>query len=309
MHPYIVHFDVDENIKPYLKGKQYSFSLIKNNLQKIRNKEKIKAVTIKSQSLINENILKALPTLQLIITRTVGVDHINLKTCKEHKIIIQHIIDYGSQNIAEHALGLLLAGARNIIQANEQVHNGIFSYQNFLGVSLKNKTIGVIGTGKIGLALIKLIKSFDMKILAYDICQNQKEAKNLEFLYVSLDELLKKSDFISLHIPLIPQTHYLISEKEIRKMKNGVILVNTSRGAIVDTKALIKYIAKFKAVCFDVLENETKLTKNNPLLQYQNIIITPHIAFYTDDSIKKIAKETEICLNKFLSNNKEGKII
>lgn len=300
MNPYIAHFDVDENIKPYLKGEQYFFSLIENNLKKIKNKAKITIVTIKSQSLINENILKALPTLQLIITRTVGVDHINLKACKKHQITIQYIIDYGSQNIAEHTLGLLLAGARNIIQANEQVHNGIFSYQNFLGVSLKNKTIGVIGTGRIGLALIKLIKSFDMKVLGYDIYQNWKEAKNLEFLYVSLDELLKKSDFISLHIPLIPQTHYLISEKEIRKMKNGVILVNTSRGAIIDIKALMKYIAKFKAVCLDVLENEGELTKNNPLLKYKNVIITPHIAFYTDDSIKKIAEETNKHIEEFM---------
>jgi len=297
------HFNVDRNIKHLLSYPQYSYSLSEVNLRKIPHKKKLAIVSIKSQSTITRNVLNNLPALKCLITRTVGTDHIDLIACKERAILVKNIPDYGSYNIAEHALALLLSGARNIVQANHEVHDGHFDYSNFLGVLLQGKTVGVMGTGRIGLELIKLLKAFKVEIIAYDIIQNIQAAKEFSFSYVPLNVLLKKSDFISIHIPLLPSTHHLIGEKEMKVMKEGVVLVNTSRGEIINTKSLIEYIKKCKAVCLDVVEEEKNFPRNNPLLAYNNVIITPHIAFYTDDSIKTIAEKTEKYMKEFFKIN------
>lgn len=299
----IVHFDVDSEIKKYLKGNLYLFSMTFRNLRKISNKKKIQIISLKSQSSIDKKILEYFPNLKLIITRTVGVDHIDLKACKKIGIAVKNILDYGASNIAEHALALLMAGARNIIFANKEVHGGKFDYKDFLGISFKEKTLGVIGTGRIGLELIKLMKNFGMKIVCYDVIKNEKARKELNFSYISLKNLLKTSDFISIHVPLLNSTFHLIGEKEIRLMKKEVILVNTSRGEIIDTKALIKNIRKFKAIGLDVLEGERNFNKSNPLLKYDNVIITPHIGFYTDESIKIIAAKTNEYIKNYLGTN------
>lgn len=296
----IVHFDVDQEIEKYFKDKKYDFSLSKITISKIKDKDRIKVISIKSQSSIDGLILKYFPNLKLIITRTVGMNHIDLDICRKNNIKVVNIPDYGASNIAEHALALLLAGCRQIVQADKQVHQGKFCYKNFLGTALKEKTLGVIGTGRIGLELIKLIQSFDLKVICYDVVKNEQAKKKLGFSYVSLEFLLKNSDFISIHVPLLNSTLHLIGEREINLMEKGVILVNTSRGEIIDTKALIKHIKKFKAVCLDVVEGEKNFDKNNPLLKYKNIIITPHIGFYTYDSIKTIADKTEEIINDYL---------
>jgi len=299
----ILHFDVDKNLGQYLKGNTSSLSLTKKNLPQIKNKNEIEVISIKSQSSVDDFVLKQLPKLKLIVTRTVGLDHIDLVACKKRGVVVRNIVDYGAYNIAEHALALLLTGARNVVSSFTEVKKGIFSYKNHLGVCLKGKILGVVGTGKIGLELIKRIKAFEVNVIVYDVILNKQAAKDLGFEYVSLTQLLKTADFISLHVPLFPQTHHLIGEKEIKLMKNGVILVNTSRGEIIDTKALIKNIKKFKAVVLDVVEGEAKFSKKHPLLKYNNVIITPHIAFYSDDSVKKIAEETEKIIKNFKNSN------
>lgn len=296
----IVHFNVDANIKPYLKGILYSFSLSLSNLKKISNKEIIKIITIKSQSSIDKNILKFFPNLKLIVTRTVGTDHIDMEGCRDKGVEVRNILDYGSSNIAEHAVALLLAGARNIIQANNNTHKGNFNYENFIGTAIHGKTLGLIGSGRIGIDVVKIMKGFNIKIIAYDVFKNEKAAKELGFEYVSLKKLLITADFISIHVPLLPETKHMIGDKEIKQMRNGVIMVNTSRGAIIDEKALIRNIKKFKAVCLDVLEDEKSFSKTNSLLKFNNVMITPHIAFFTDDSVKRIATETEKIINNYI---------
>lgn len=306
----VLHFDVNQYLKKYLKGNDYPFPLTPPSLHQIKEKRKnIDTISIAHHSLIDEKMLQKFPHLKLLITRTVGTDHIDLEACKKRGIAVYHIADYGAYNIAEHALALLLAGARNIVSTQRPINRGIFRYQPFLGISLKGKTIGVIGTGKIGLALIKLATVFGVTIFAYDVFKNEKAAKEFNFTYVPLSQLLEKSDFISLHVPLLPQTRHLIGEKEIKKMKNGVIIVNTARGAVIDEKALVKHVKKFKAVCLDVLEDEEHFSPNHPLLKHNNVIITPHIAFYTDTSVKKIAQETESAIAKFKQDNREGRVI
>ncbi len=298
-----VHFDVDGKIKKYLKGIFYSFPLTPLNLKKIPNKEKIKIISLKSQSTIDKKVLKSFPELKLIIARTVGVDNIDLQACRDKHIQVKNIPDYGAANVAEQTLALLLAGARGIVQADKEVHKGRFFYENFLGTSFQGKTLGVVGTGRIGLEFIKLVKNFGMKIICFDVLKNEKAKNDLNFSYVSLDFLMKKSDFISIHVPLLKSTQHLIGEKEIKLMKKYVILVNTARGEIIDEKALIKNVKKFKAVCLDVIENEKSFSRENPLLKYNNIVITPHIAFYTDASIKTIAEKTKEIIKDYLKKN------
>lgn len=304
-----VHFDVDENLRRYLKGILVNYSLTSSTINKIKNKGKIEIISLKSQSKIEKRVLDNLPKLRCIVTRTVGTDHLDLEECKKRGVAVYHIPDYGSYNIAEHALGLLLAGSRQIVKANFLVHQGKFSYHGLLGTALKGKILGVVGTGKIGLELIKKAKAFGLKIIAYDVFQNKKAAKEIGFSYVQLNNLLRKADFISLHLPLLDSTYHLIAEKEIGLMKEGVILVNTARGEIIDTKALIKNIKKFRAVCLDVVEGENNFSKDHPLLKFNNVIITPHIGFYTDDSVKKIARETLINIERFVSGDKKNRIV
>jgi len=289
----VAHFNVDTHIHPFLKGQTYPFSLSVGNLIKIKGKEKIEIISLKSQSSIDEAILCRFPQLKLLITRTVGTDHIDLVACKKRGIEVKNIPDYGARNIAEHALALLMNGARSIVQANGSVHRGLFSYEDFLGTSFKGKVLGVIGTGRIGLELIRLTRGFDMKTVCFDAFKNSDAEKELGFSYVSLPVLLKVADFISIHVPLLDSTRHLMGEREMGMMKKGAVLVNTSRGEIIDEKALLRHIKKCKAVCLDVIENEKRFTLRNPLLKHTNVILTPHIGFYTDDSIETIGKKTE----------------
>lgn len=301
-----VHFDIDKNIDAWISGEKYSFSV--QQIKKIPKPKEIEAITIKSQSKITQEILKNLPSLKLIITRTVGTDHVNLEGCKKKGIAVYHILDYGAFNIAEHVFALLLCGTRRILESQNEIQKGKFSYINFLGFSLRGKVLGVIGTGKIGLEVIKLANAFGMTTIAYDVIQNATASKELNFEYTSLDKLLTQSDVISLHAPLLPDTKYIINKETIGKMKNGVVLINAARGELIKTSDLIKKINKFRFVGLDVLEKETAFSKDHPLLKFKNVLITPHIAFYTDLSLKRIAEETEKCLQNFLKGDPSGRV-
>ncbi len=307
---HILHVDVDENLKPLLnKGELLASPLTNRTVKKIKKNNEIEVITFKSQSRIDAAILDAFPKLTLLIARMVGTDNVNHQACKDRGISLYNIPDYGTYNIAEHGLALMLAGARHIVAADKEVHRGKFSYRNFLGKSIKGKTVGVVGTGKIGIALIRLLQPFGVTILAFDVIKNEKASQELGFSYVPFGALLKQADIISLHVPLMKETEHLVGEKEITLMKIGSILVNTSRGAIIDTKALIKNIKKFHAVCLDVVEGEEQFFRTHPLLKYKNVIMTPHIGFYTDDSIRRIARETSACIEKFLAGNPEGRVV
>lgn len=303
----IVHFDVDKELKKYLEGDVYETSI--NNITEPSIFVETEAISIKSQTKINTDLKSYFPKLKLLITRTVGVDHIDLDYCKSNNIAVYHIVDYGSFNIAEHVFALLLAGTRNILHSEKEVKQGIFSFEGNLGIALRGKTIGVIGTGNIGLEVIRLANGFSMKVLAYDITPRDHDEHGLALTYVSLEELIKQSDIISLHAPLLEENKHMINEERIAMMKEGVILINTARGGLIDTQALVKNAQKFRWIGLDVLENENNFTKEDPLLQLPNIIITPHIAFYSDESVKKIASETMRMVEHFEKGSEEGRIV
>ena len=287
----IIHFDVDKHLNKYLSGVKESASI-----QTITNTDDFidtEIISIKSASIASEKNLSQFPSLKMLITRTVGTDHIDLDYCKEHDIIVKNIVDYGSFNIAEHVFALLLSGTRNIISTQKEINSGKFTFKGHLGFSLKGKTLGVVGTGRIGLEVISRANVFGMKVIAFDVYKNEEAKKELKYEYVELEELAAQSDVITLHAPLLDSTRHMIDKAIISKMKAGVVLINTARGELIDTKALIKYIEKFRWVGLDVIEGEKEFSKDNPLLKFNNVVITPHIAFYSDSSVKKIALETE----------------
>jgi len=293
----IIHFDVDSELQKYLKGDTRPESL--QAIDPVEDFSNVDGISIKTGSKADRDSLHRFTHLKLLITRTVGTDHIDLAYCKEAGIEVKNILDYGAFNIAEHAFALLLSGTRNIFATQPEIRSGTFTFRGHLGIALKGKTLGVVGTGRIGLEVIKRANAFGMTVIAHDVYQNEKARQELGYEYVELEELVKKSDIITLHAPLLTSTHHMIDAAVIENMKDGVVLINTARGALIDTEALITYIQKFRWVGLDVLEDETNFSKDHPLLQFENVIITPHLAFYSDASVKKIAEETEKIIKEF----------
>ncbi|MFH1375502.1 MAG: NAD(P)-dependent oxidoreductase [Patescibacteria group bacterium] len=251
--------------------------------------------------------LQLLPKLKLIVTRSAGYDHVDLAWAHDQKIPVCFVPEYGSHVIAEHVFALLLASCRNVLEGEERTAHDNFSWCGLKGLALKGKTIGVIGTGRIGAQVCRIASDgFLMKVLGYDVQKNPKLHKLQNFKYTSLDTLLKRSDIITLHLPLFPETKHLINSKSIAKMKQGVALINTARGALIDTPALVKAIKakRFCHVALDVVEHENNLKEDRELLHLPGVIITPHIAFYTDESNAKMYSEAFKSIDQFLANKK-----
>jgi len=285
-----IHFDIDEEIGKYLEGNKTIDSILSFKDEALC--AEAECISIGHMAPINASTLASFPKLRFFITRSVGMDHIDLEYCKSRGIEVRNIPDYGSFNIAEHAFALLLSGTRNILETQPEIHAGKFTFKGHLAFSLKGKTIGIVGTGRIGLEMIKRAKGFEMEVIAYDVYKNESAQNELGFTYVELDELLSKSDVISLHAPLLDSTRHMINAESIAKMKNGIVLINTGRGELIDTQALVESIHKFRFVGLDVVEGEKTFSINHPLLQFKNVLITPHVAFYSDASVRKIGEET-----------------
>lgn len=238
-------------------------------------------------SKITKAELAKLPALKLLITRSVGFDHIDLDACRERKIVVCHVPDYGSHVIAEHVFALLLSTMRHIMEGDKRVEGGTFDYHGLKGMTLRGKTIGIVGTGKIGRRVTQAAHGFGMKIIAFDRCRTLELADLLGVEYVSLEDLLRLSDIITLHLPAIPEAEHMINDQAIARMKSGVILVNTARGSLIDSKALLKGLksGKIRYALLDVLEHEKNFEENKELIAHPNVVTTPHIAFYADVSI------------------------
>lgn len=263
---------------------------------------------------LHGNVLEQLPNLQLIATRSTGYDHIDRDYCLEHKIKVCNVPTYGENTVAEHVFGLLLAISHKLIEATERTRKGDFSLQGLQGFDLRGKTLGVVGTGNIGLCVIEIAKGFRMEVIAFDVKLKEDLATKLGFRYGSLAEVLATADVITLHIPANPKTENLISTEQFNQMKDGVVLINTARGSLVDNRALIRALAEGKvaAAGLDVLPEEPvmreeaellrsvysrrhnldTLLADHVLLRLRNVIITPHSAFNTCEAVQRIADTT-----------------
>lgn len=244
--------------------------------------------------------------VRYITLRSAGYNNIYIKAAKQLGLKVANTPEYSPHAIAELAIGLLLALNRKIISANDRVHSYNFLQDGLMGFDLNNKTAGIIGTGKIGSAMVKIMHGFGCNILACDINPNHALVQKYSVNYVSLEELCTGSDMISLHVPLTGETHYMIRDIQFRKMKKNVILVNTARGAVVDTKALLHALdnAMIGAYGADVYEKErdsffkdhSKDGIKDPhlmkLLSYTNVLLTPHQGFVTKEALTNIAETT-----------------
>lgn len=241
--------------------------------------------------------------IRLILMRCAGYNNVDIKEASECGIKVLRVPGYSPEAVAEHAMALVLTANRHTHKAYIKCRENNFSLNGLMGVNLYGKTAGIVGTGKIGLAMARICRGFGMKILAYDLFPN----KETDFInYVSLDKLLKSSDLISLHCPLTEESYHMINQTSISQMKDGVILVNTSRGGLICTEDLIAGIRnhKFQAVGLDVYEEESqfvyedmseRILKSSTvqrLLSFPNVALTSHQGFFTDEALSNIAETT-----------------
>jgi len=294
----VYFFEVEEKDEAMLK-KAFPKAKIIHEALTPKNAEQYKSAHVICTFIYSDLSAKTIESfkdLKLIVTRSVGYNHIDLEVAQKMNAIVCNVPDYGSHVIAEHAFALLLSAARNVIEGEERTEKNQFDWKGLRGIALRGKTLAVVGTGKIGMHVCRIASlGFQMNVLAYDVYPNQDKAKDYHFNYVdSLEELWKKADFISLHTPLFPSTEHMINDKTIRQMKEGVMLINTARGELIDTPALIKGIksGKIAHAALDVIEHEKNIQKHEAILHLENVIVTPHIAFYADDSIGKMYEES-----------------
>lgn len=252
------------------------------------------AISTFIRSPFTADVISALPKLKLISTRSVGYDHIDTAACASQGITVCNVPDYGSHVIAEHVFALLLSTLRHIPEGDRRTEKGVFDYHGLRGIALKGKTIGIVGTGKIGRAVAHIAFGFGMKILAVDVCRVLELEENFGVKYVSLEELLAQSDIVSLHVPALPETNHMIDAKAFAAMKPGVILVNTARGSLIDSSALHDALENGKVAyaLLDVLEHESNFAEDKSLVTHPRVVSTPHIAFYADDSMRKMYEDS-----------------
>jgi phosphoglycerate dehydrogenase-like enzyme len=271
--------------------------------ERIRNAD----VVIVGWSDLTESIIYSAKKLKMVSIWATTCHYADLNVAKERGIVVTHVPGYSTESVAEHAFALLLAAVRKLPLADKHVRNGDFDWRPFGGRELAGKTLGIIGTGAIGYRVAEIARAFRMQILGCDKYPNLKRAEEIGLKYVDLYMLLKKSDFITLHVTLTSETQGLIGKKEIDAMKNGAVIINTSQGKVIDEKALIDALrsGKISFAGLDVFAEEPP-AKDNPLLKLDNTVLSPHIGFNTVEAARRC---TDICIDnvvKFLEGHPQN---
>jgi len=298
-----------KRIKSQLSGHHVEFFHEPLSTENVSDVHDYEIISIFLGSKVDKEILEKMPKLKLIATASTGFDHIDVTECKKRNIVVCNVPVYGINTVAEHTFALILSLSRNIVKAYKKTIQHDHTIKGLEGVDIRGKTLGVIGTGNIGLHVIHIAKAFGMKVIAYDVHHNVSLADILGFTYVPFEELLAQSDIITLHVPYNKDTHHLINKDAISKMKKGVILINTSRGSIVENEALIEGIdtRKLSGVGLDVIEGEElineeqqilyepkklenlgNLIEDHILLSKDNVVFTPHIGFYSNEAVERL---------------------
>jgi D-lactate dehydrogenase len=318
----------EEYLKKRLNGHLPRFSNEKLSLENAKQIKDVDAVSVFIYSKIDETIIREIPNLKLITTRSTGFDHIDIEACKKRGVIVCNVPSYGENTVAEHTFALILSLSRGVCRTCPRFEHD-FSIEGLMGFDLKGKTIGVIGAGQIGLHVIRIAKGFGMNVLAYDARQNKILSEVMGFEYTSLEDLLSRSDIITLHIPYNKYTHHLLNKDKFKLVKKGAILINTARGSIVDTEALIEALDKkiLSGAGLDVIEGEelikeekqllydpknlevlANLVKGHILLSKDNVVFTPHIAFYSKEALERILETTVQNIGAFASGKPQNTV-
>jgi D-lactate dehydrogenase len=265
-------------------------------------------------SVLDRAALEQLASLRLIATRSTGFDHIDAAYCGERGVTLCNVPTYGDNTVAEHVFALLLTISHRMLEATERARNGPFSPQGLQGFDLEGKTLGVVGAGRIGRHVIQIARGFGMNVVAFDLAPNDALGQRLGFRYAPFEEVLAAADIVTLHAPASPETENLISYKEFARMKDGVVLINTARGSLIDAEALIQALraGKVAAAGLDVLSDEPtireeaelispgffdrhdlrNLVADHVLLRMPNVVVTPHSAFNTREAVRRIIETT-----------------
>lgn len=279
----------------------YDGTLTKDN---VANAAMAEVISIFINSEISADIVAALPATKLITTRSTGFDHIDLAAAKAKGVVVANVPGYGSHTVAEFAFALMLSLSRNLFPARARTHDEkSFTITGLEGFDMNGKTLGVLGTGRIGKNMITIAKAFGMNVIAYDVFHDDAFAQATGFPYVDLPTLLAQSDILTLHLPYNEGTHHILNVGNVLLIKRGAYLINTARGELIETKALLSALANgtIAGAGLDVLEAERNLktgvaseavTDDTTLMGLPNVIVTPHVAFYTREAVAEINKTT-----------------
>jgi D-lactate dehydrogenase len=303
------------------------FSTERLTLERCPLYARVEAIAAFVWTKLDAELLEALPELRLILTMSTGYDHIDLETCRRRGITVCNVPHYGENTVAEHTFALILALSRRLRAAQQWVYRPSTSIAELRGFDLYGKTLGVIGAGNIGLHVIRIARGFGMRVLAYDIRPQPLLAEVLGFTYTDLETLLRSSDIVSLHVPATPETYHMINRERLSMMKRGALLINTARGSVVDTEALLWALDEgiLAGAGLDVIEGEEyikeesillrapvaeqtlrKVVQAYVLLHRDNIIFTPHIAFNSEEAVQRILDTTLHNLKAFLEGRPQN---
>lgn len=315
MNGKVAWFDATDFEKNYLEGKETGFdieffdeSLNSDNVELAGGFD---AVTVFIDSDVDREVLEKIDA-EIVACRSTGFDHVDTDAAEELGVDVCNVPGYSANTVAEHTFALILAISRKIYDAINKVKEGNFTHKGLRGFDLKWRTMGIIGTGSIGKHAIRIAKGFGMAVMAYDPYPDEDFASEMDFEYVSLDELVEESDIVSLHCPLTDENQHLLSEEEFGKMEDTVV-INTARGGLVDTEALIKALenGNVKAAGLDVLEDECYMSddvnylgevgdecelqvilEDHILMERDDVVITPHNAFNSEEALQRLIETT-----------------
>ncbi|MBI4733804.1 MAG: hydroxyacid dehydrogenase [Rubrobacteridae bacterium] len=330
----VAFFEVESWEETYIKDKldkliDFTFFQDPLTTENIDLAQEFEVISPFIYSEVNREVIESLPALRMIATRSTGFDHIDVAFCEEKDIVVSNVPSYGENTVAEHTFALILALSRKILPSVERTRRGNFDLEGLFGIELKDKTLGVVGAGHIGQHVIRIARGVQMNIIVYDVKQDELLAKNLGFRYASLDELLRTSDIVTLHAPYNPRTHHMINKRNIDMLKPGAILINTSRGGLIETSALIEALlgGALSGVGLDVLEEEGLIKEERQLLSHEyereklrialethlllfrdDVIITPHNGFNSIEAVRRILDTTISNILAYIENRPQNLI-
>lgn len=302
----IACFLIDDNQKKIIKSKfedvvLFSGPLSRENITRVLDVEVLVSRPRGIDLRFDSKVLSKFKNLKFICSMSTGFDHIDLDYCKKNNIIVSNVPSYSETSVSEHAFALILAISRKIPQSLNNTKN-----KNLTGFDLKGKKLGVIGSGKIGLEVIRIANGFGMEVIAHDVILNKKAQKELGFDYVELDDLLRKSDIISVHVPYNKHTFHLLNKDNLSLVKKGVVLINTSRGELIESSALLGGLksGRIDFAGLDVLEKGFRF--NRKILEMQNVFVTPHNAANSLESKENMLNETIENIESFMKGEERN---
>jgi len=323
----IYFFELDDSRQKYLSEKlpnetlRFSPATLTTSEQAHKIGHDAEIVSPFVHSHLGADVIDNLPHLKMIATRSTGFDHINVPEAESRSIPVCNVPTYGENTVAEHTFALILSLSRNLHKAYVHTMAGNFSLEGLEGFDVKGKTLGVVGVGHIGEYVMRIAKGFGMDLLAYDPVEDMTKADHFDFTYTTLEDLMRRSDIVTIHAPANPSTKHLIGRHNIDHFKRGALLINTARGELVDTEALISALDQgiLAGAGLDVLEGEEVFSeekqlllnpkateeslkqaiRNRSLLQRPDLVITPHIAFDSHEAVERILDTTVANIKAF----------